>query len=505
LNIHAAADIPTSPADYSAIAPELAMLGTGLVLLLMIALKRFKNDSWYAAIAAFGTLFSAGWAIALWNAVESGEVGDDHVRFAFSGMVVADGFGAFLSVLICLAVLLGILLSDVYLRHENAGKAEYYILLLFSAAGMQFMVISNNLVMMFISLELLSVCLYILSAWHRDRSDSQEAGLKYLLLGAFSSAFLLYGIAFLYGATGTTNLVGFEQYFAENVLFSSGMVLLGMVLVVVGLCFKVAAVPFHMWAPDVYQGAPMPVVAFMAAGAKVAGFAGLWRVLEVGLSAYELDWQPLLWAIAAITMLVGSVLAIVQTDVKRMMAYSSIAHAGFILTGLVAANEEGVRGALFYLVAYTIMVMGAFAVISLVARRGEQDTSLEDYRGLSRREPLLAGILAFLLFAMAGIPGTSGFVAKFAVFGGLAGAERWVLIVVGTLASVLSAFFYLRLVVYMFMEGLPLEGKTPTLSRLPVPGVSAVVLAVTVFFTLQLGVLPEGLLDIAGRATLFAG
>lgn len=491
--------IPAPPSDWMAIAPQLALGATAVLIILMIAVKRV-SAGWYALVAGVGTVVSGLFAWRQWVDVTV----DMRPRFAYGGMIALDGFSAFLVMVVCVATLLGILLADQYFKREGIDRGEYYVLLLFSASGMQFMATANNLVMLFVAIELLSICLYVLAAWNRDDKRSQEAGAKYLLLGAYSSAIMLFGIALLYGGTGTTNLARMAVIFSENVTREPGLVLLGMVFVIVGLAFKIAAVPFHMWTPDVYQGAPSPVVAFMASGAKIAGFAGLFRLLETGLAAFRFDWQPLMVGLAIVTMLAGSILAIAQRDVKRMLAYSSIAHAGFILTGLASADPAGMKGALFYLAAYVFMIAGAFGVVALIARRGERYTSLDDYRGLFRREPVLATVFAFFLFAMAGIPGTSGFVAKFAVFSGVAAAQQWILLVVAVVASVISVFFYLRVVVYMYMddgleEAAPPEG--PALTRIRWAPATVVAIAVTAFFTIQLGILPQGLLNMAGEAT----
>jgi NADH-quinone oxidoreductase subunit N len=501
--------IPTPPIDWLAILPWVVMSGTALLVLVMVAVRRLASTTWYAAVSVLGAGASGVSAVVLWTRLDA-----DGSRFAFSGMVAADGFAAFLMLTVAVATVLGVLLADEYLKREGIDRAEYYILILFSAAGMQLMASANNLITVFLALELLSVCLYLLAAWRSDDTKSQEAGAKYLLLGAFASAVFLYGIAMLYGGTGTTNLATMAQFFSENVQTNQGLVYLGMGLVVVGLGFKIAAVPFHMWTPDVYQGSPALVVAFMASGAKIAGFAGLFRVLQTGLAVFDLDWQPLLWGLAIVTMIGGSAMAIVQTDVKRMLAYSSIAHAGFILVGLCANNARGVQGALFYLLAYTFMIMGSFAIVELVARRGERYTALGDYRGLFKTHPFVAWAFTFLLFAQAGIPGTSGFVAKFAVFSGAAAAEQWVLVVVGTLASVVTMFFYLRLVVIMYMDepGSPAEGAgfvmlptgNPEAEVAPIHlGLATrLELVLCIGFTLLLGILPQWALQMAQDSQL---
>lgn len=481
--------------DFTTIVPEVVVIGTGLLIVLGLAVRRFANVTWYAWIAAVGLLAAGIFAyVGLWPEVTEGDA-----RYSFSGMVAADGFSTFVVILSCVAGLLGVLLANNHLKREGLDKAEYFALLLFSTAGVQLMAVANNLVMVFVSLEILSVCLYVLSAWNRDKLASQEAGMKYLLLGAYTSAIMLFGIALLYGGTGTLNIPALARFFSRNLLENSGLVLLGMALVVVGLAFKIAAVPFHMWAPDVYQGAPAPVVGYMAAAAKIAAFAAMFRILFLGLPALEVDWKPLLWALAILSMVLGAALAIVQSDVKRLMAYSSISHAGFIAVGVAAASAAGMSGSLFYLVTYTFMIAGAFAIIEIIGRRGERYTKVSDYRGLYQREPLLALLLTFFLLAMAGIPGTSGFVAKFVVFAGAAEGGQWVLIAIGTVAAVIAMFFYLRVVVLMYMQD-PTERADEPEGRVHIAWGPRVVLGVTVAVTILLGVLPQGLIEMAEKA-----
>ena len=366
---------------------------------------------------------------------------------------------------------------------------------------MLLMASANDLIVVFLALEILSIALYVLSAFDRRRLESGEAGIKYFVLGSFSSAVFLYGVALVYGATGTTALSGMAQFLAANTLVSSGLLLAGFALLIVGLGFKVAAVPFHMWTPDVYQGAPSPVTGFMAAGAKAAGFAALLRVFVSAFSTYSVDWRPLVWILAVLSLLVGSIVAIVQEDVKRMLAYSSISHAGYILMGLQADTGGGVASALFYLFAYTFMVVGSFAVVTVVGRRGDLRHRLDDYRGLGARQPLLAGTLTLFLFAQAGVPLTSGFVAKFTVFSAAVEAREYALTFVAVLTTVIAAFFYLRLIVLMYMTA-PAEaaGDGPRLLELDVT--TSLALALAGAATVVMGVLPGAFIDFARHATL---
>jgi NADH-quinone oxidoreductase subunit N len=342
---------------------------------------------------------------------------------------------------------------------------------------------------------------YVLAAMHRRRVTSQEAGMKYFVLGAFSSAFFLYGIAMIYGGTGTTNLVTILETFSTTALTEDGLILAGLALLLVGLGFKVAAVPFHFWTPDVYQGAPSPMVAWMASGVKVAGFAGLMRVFDLAFSAYAVDWQPLIYAVAVATMLVGAVLAVVQTDVKRMMAYSSITHAGYVLVGVQAATDQGVEAALFYLATYVFLIAGTFGIITLVGRRGDGHHSLDDYRGLARSRPVLALVLALFLFAQAGVPLTSGFFAKFYVINAAIDAGSIWLAAVAMLSAVIAAFIYLRIAVSMYMaDPVDAAGAEAAGPRIAVPTGATIALTMCVIVTIVAGLWPGSIADLARDA-----
>jgi NADH-quinone oxidoreductase subunit N len=419
--------------------------------------------------------------------------------------------------LVAAAVVLAALLADGYLRREGLDATELYVLMLLSASGGMIMAAANDLIVLFLGLEILSIAAYVLAAMHLRRTESQEAGMKYFILGAFSSAFFLYGIALVYGSTGSTNLTQIAGYTTPTgphpgdvvpSLLTAGtppLLLAGFGLLLVGFGFKIAAVPFHTWTPDVYQGSPTPVVAFMASAVKAAAFAGLLRVFVVTFEAYQADWRPYVYALAVATMIVGSVLAVVQTDVKRMLAYSSINHAGFILVAVQAATLEGVSAALFYLAAYTFMVIGSFAVVTLVSRRGDARTSLDDYRGLARAEPMLAFVFAVFLFAQAGVPLTSGFFAKFYVLEASVDAGSWPLAVTAMVSAVIAAFLYLRITVSMYMgdesedEGAEAPARSRS-RRLPVPFGAGLALAVTFAVTLFVGFLPGSLADTSSHA-----
>jgi NADH-quinone oxidoreductase subunit N len=491
------APVPVANVDvaWSAVAPILVLVGGALLLL---AADSLSTGAPRKGIYALFTTVAAGgaicWAIPLWQRVQDAD------RGPFSTMAQAvgvDGFSVFATITICAAVILGALLLDGWLRREEMEGSEPYVLMLLSASGGVMMASANDLIIMFLGLEILSIAVYVLAAMHLRKITSQEAGVKYFVLGAFSSAFFLYGIALTYGGTGSTNLVDISEFLSTTVLVHTGLVLAGLALLLVGVAFKVAAVPFHFWTPDVYQGAPSPSVAWMASGVKVAGFAGLLRVFYLTFGAYRVDWQPIVYAVAAVTMIVGSVLAIVQTDVKRMLAYSSINHAGFMLVAVQAASALGVQAVLFYLAAYTFMVAGSFGVVSIVSRRGDIGNSLDDYRGLSRDRPVIAFAFTLFLFAQAGVPLTSGFFAKFYVVNAAIDAGSTWLAVIAMLTAVVAAFLYLRITVSMYMS---LEDAGEP-RAIPVPFSAGLALVVSLIVTLGLGVFPEALTDVAKDAT----
>jgi len=401
-------------------------------------------------------------------------------------------------------VILGALLATTYLDREGFRGPEFYVLMLLSASGAVVMASANDLIVLFLGLEILSIALYVLAGFNPRRRESREAAMKYFVLGAFSSALFLYGIALVYGATGSTNLVLIREFLGSNVAPNSGVLLAGVALLLVGLGFKVAVVPFHTWTPDVYQGSPSPATGFMAAAAKAAGFAGLLRVFFSTFSTLRLDWRPMVFAIAVVTLLLGSVLAVVQTDIKRMLAYSSISHAGYVLIGLQAASDEGIAGSLFYLLAYTFMVLGSFAVITVVGRRGDANHDLSAYRGLAARRPALALAFTVLLLSQAGVPFTTGFLAKFYVISAAVQSESYALALIGMLSAVVAAFFYLRITVLMYAQtddDVPQEGAEGV-RRLAVPAATGVVVAVAAAFTVGFGLVPSPMIHFARQATL---
>ncbi|HZU72117.1 MAG TPA: NADH-quinone oxidoreductase subunit N [Acidimicrobiales bacterium] len=488
-----AAAISAPHIDYVAILPELILIGAAVVMMVGASLtpSRPPAGTWsaFTALASAGSLGAAWFQ---WDRVSH------HGSFTtIAGSVAVDGYSEFFLILISVAVALGSLVADDYLRREGLDGPEFYVLALLSGSGAMFLAVADDLIVVFLGLEVLSIALYVMAGYHTRRRESQEAAMKYFVLGAFSSAIFLYGIALVYGATGSSNLVRIGQFLATNVIVSNGVLLAGLSMLVIGLGFKVAAVPFHSWSPDVYQGSPTPVTGYMAAAAKAAGFAGLLRVLFSPFALMRSDWQPIVTVLAAITLGVGAVVALVQSDVKRLLAYSSINHAGFVLVGVAAGTTRGVSAALYYLFTYTFMVIGSFAVVTLVGRRGDARHRLEDYRGLGRQRPVLAGVFAFLLLAQSGVPFTTGFLAKFYVIAAAMSASSYPLAILAILFAVVAAFYYLKLVLIMYSAP---EAATDTAPA--IPPAAGLVLALTSGFTLAFGLVPGLVVDFAHHATL---
>ena len=416
------------------------------VLLLVDLIVPKERRGITALMAVIGLVVAMGFAIA--------QVGGQQV--AFNGMIVVDGFATFLILLVLGSGVVGIALAYDYLKRMGIERGEYYVLLMFSISGMMLMAMAADLIVVFLALELLSIPLYVLAGFARPRLDSEEAALKYFLLGAFASGFVVYGIALVFGANGSTSLVDIVAAVASG---SADLTLLaiGAGLILVGLGFKVAAVPFHMWTPDVYQGSPSAVTAFMAVGAKVGGFAALLRVFVTAFTALSVDLTPILWGMAALTMILGNVVAISQTNIKRLLAYSSIAQAGYILMALVPYGQpdvanDAIASALFYLVAYSLTSFAAWAVVITLEKVEGKGLALYDYAGMGRKYPALAAVMAVAMLSFTGVPPTIGFVGKFYLFrtvieGGFIG-----LAIIGVLTSLVSAYYYLRVVVIMYMQ-----------------------------------------------------
>ena len=474
---------------WRAIGPTLALTGGAVLTLTVGAIqRRIRRD-----VLAGLTLATIGAASYLTYILAGKEI------VGLQGMIAVDGVSLFATMILLFTATIVTLMSYHYLSERHIHRFEYYPLLLFATAGMVLLSSANDLILVFISLEVLSLALYVMVGLARRDSGSQEASLKYFLLGAFSSAVLLYGIALTFGATGTTNIARIAGLSGAPGT-DSRLVFAGAALIAVGFAFKIAVVPFHMWTPDVYQGAPTSVTGFMAAGTKTAGFAILLRVFLVAFGPLQWDWRPALWLIAIATMVIGSLLAIVQSDVKRLLAYSSIAHAGFVLVGVIAANENGVAGSLFYLLVYAAMTLGAFAVVTLSAPKGKERLEMGSWVGLGQRHPVFAGAMTLFFLSLAGIPPTAGFMAKFFVFQAAVQAGETGLVIAGVLASVIAAFFYLRLIVLMWLQ--EPAGETGVLGLTPT---GSLVVAITAAATIVFGVYPESIMHLARTAAFFTG
>jgi len=485
--------IVTPEVSWISILPELVLaIGAAAVLLIDVQYKPVTRV--LGGVAAF-TLFVA--TIFTWlQWVQVGDVSVSGVFGAlgelvvFSGMIVMDGYAVFGRFALLLMAALGIAAGWKLLESLNRRGAEAIALILLATAGFSIMVASNNLVMMFLGLEVGSISLYILAGLTREKAMADEAAMKYFLLGSFASAIFVYGVALLYAGTGQFEILAIRQFFSDFVVTSPAVVMIGLGLIIVGLGFKVSAAPFHSWAPDVYQGAPAGVVGYMAAMAKIAGFLAMARILLTGVPQLEDSWLPVMAGLSALSMLVGSIVALVQSDIRRMLAYSGVAHAGFIMTGIVGGATTGM---LFYVAVYALQLIGSFAVVAVVSGPGSSGSAIDEYRGLGRRSPALAMAFTVLLLGMAGLPLTSGFIAKFGVF-----SEAWAngfewLVIVALLASVVAFGFYLRVIVAMYMDETEAE-------EVVVSAVARWVLAIAVVGTVLMGILPAPLIDFAANA-----
>jgi NADH-quinone oxidoreductase subunit N len=477
-------DVAAVAGHWEVALPGLVVAAAAMVVMAVDLILRDPDREALAALGIVGLVAAVGTAVALWFG--GGPVG------GFADTLRADRYALFFAVLIAVGTMLVLLMSVDYLRQNALPPGEYYALVLLSTSGMIFLAAANDLIVLFLALEIMSVAVYVLSGLRRHEARSNEAALKYFLLGAFATGFLLYGIAFFYGATGSTRLDVIASAIARDGL--GPYALLGMAFLLVGLGFKVALVPFHAWTPDVYEGAPTVVTAFMAIGVKAAAFAALGRVFLAALVGVAASWTGLLWGLAAATMTVGNVLAIGQRNVKRMLAYSSIAHAGYALVGLVAAPATAAGGAafLYYLAVYAFMNLGAFGVVIALGRRGEPNEDLRDWAGVGFRQPVLGLAMTVFMLALAGIPPTAGFTGKLYLFAGAVEAGYVGLAVVGVLNSLVSVYYYFGVLVQMYMT----EGTRPVDAPTSRPFLLATIL-IAVGVTLLLGLFPAGPMELA--------
>jgi NADH-quinone oxidoreductase subunit N len=482
--------ITPPPISWLSILPLLIVTGTAVTVMVADLWMEGPDREGLGWLGLVGLIAAAIASMALWNT---------HLS-TFSDAIVVDRYGLFFTLLFCLASGLTLLMSMSYLELTDILTGDYYSLILFSTVGMVLMATATDLVVIFLGLEVMSIAAYVLAGIWRTQLRSSEAALKYFLLGAFATGFLLFGIALLYGATGSTTLGPIAQAVGKGGGEQRLLLIAGMALLLVGFGFKVAAVPFHVWAPDVYEGAPTAVTAFMAVGVKAAAFAAFARVFMHTLAPLSADWSGVLWVLAALTMTVGNVSALLQRNIKRMLAYSSIAHAGYLLVGMVAGGEPGGSAVLFYLIAYTFMTLGAFAVVIALGRRGEPNENLDDYAGVGFRSPFLGAAMVVFMLSLAGVPPLAGFIGKFYVFGAAVKSGYVGLAVIGVLNSVVSVYYYVGVLVRMYM----VEGSPEVVRPSSRPYLFATLL-LTVAGTVVLGLFPSALFEIARQSFLALG
>jgi NADH-quinone oxidoreductase subunit N len=470
--------------------PEILLVLVGTLIMVLEALRGTREAR------GLGYLGLAGLAAALWAAVAAYA----YPGTAFQGMLVLDGFSTFFRVVVIAAGILTLLTSFHYLRREGADSGEYYALVLYSVAGQSIMVSSNELIVLFIGLEISSISSYVLAGYLRDDRRNNEAAIKYFLLGSFATAFLLYGVAWIYGATGSTNLVEIRRILANPDLAPPAMLVgTSVALMLVGLAFKVSAAPFQVWAPDVYQGAPAPVSGFLSAGPKAAAFAMLLRIFVTAFEPVANRWMPVVWLSALATMVIGNFAALTQTNLKRLLAYSSIAHAGYVLVAVTANSQVGTAAVMFYMAAYACMNLGAFAVVTHFSRQGERYLEVDDLAGLGVKQPMTAALFSIFLLSLIGVPLTGGFFAKFYVFKAALDQELYWLTVLGLLTSAVAAYYYLRILVVMYMRE-PSEAA----ASLPAPEPEVqLALWAAALGTLVLGIFPSRVLEFANQAARF--
>jgi NADH-quinone oxidoreductase subunit N len=474
-----------NPQDLTRFLPEilLTVFGTFLMVLDPILHKRasyaFGHLSILALLAALGASIMA-----------AGTPGP-----AFGGMLVIDGFGTFFRVLSIVVGILTVLPSYRFLANQNAETSEYHALLLFSIAGQCLMAVSNDLIMVFIGLEISSIASYVMAGYLRDDKRNNESALKYFLLGSFATAFFLYGVALIYGSAASVNLTTIRMHVLQQTA-DPVMLAVAAALMFVGLAFKVSAVPFQVWAPDVYQGAPTPVAAFMSAGPKAAAFAVFLRIFYTAFDSIGSRWEPMVWFAALASMCVGNFAALVQTNIKRMLAYSSIAHAGYVLVALTARSTDSAAALMFYLASYALMNVGAFAAVAHLSGRGDRFVNIDDFKGLARKQPVTAAMFTIFLLSLIGVPLTGGFFAKFYVFRAALESHLVWLTVLGLLNSAVAAYYYLRILVMMYMH----EPSEAVDESEPLSPAVSLALILPALGTLVLGIFPNWVLEFAGRS-----
>jgi len=477
----------TSAADLIRFLPEIILTLVGTLLMVLDGVLQRRSSH------AFGHLSIAALVAALGGSIYA----YTQAGPAFGGLLVVDGFATFFRVLVIVVGILTILASYRFLDRQGAETSEYHALLLFSVAGQCLMADSGDLIMVFIGLEISSISSYVLAGYLRDDKRANESALKYFLLGSFATAFFLYGVALIYGTTGTINLAAVRAAISGQNAPEPIIIAVAAALMFVGLGFKVSAAPFQLWAPDVYQGAPSPVTGFLSAGPKAAAFAAFLRIFMTGFDPVSANWWPIVWVSALLSMTIGNFAALLQSNVKRMLAYSSIAHAGYVLVAVTARTDEGAAAAMFYLAAYAFMNVGAFAVVTHLSGKGERFQTVDDFAGLAEKQPLTAAMLTVFLLSLIGVPLTGGFFGKFYIFKAALDANLVWLTVLGLLNSAVAAFYYLRILVMMYMR----EPSEAALKAEPLSFGLCSALILQAFGTLFLGIFPGWVLSFASKSS----
>jgi len=471
--------IAAPPIDLISLAPVLVLTVFGIMALLT-DLFIGKDKSILVFISLIGLLMAAISSFAKFNLPV----------FSFNGAYIVDHLSVFFTLIFCISSALAILISVDFNKREGIMVGEYYSLILFCTAGMVLLASSTDMIMIFLGIEIISISLYVLAGIQRKNTKSNEAALKYFLLGAFATGFLLYGMTLIYGSTGSTKLALIAKVISDGKIISEQLLLMGVVLLIIGFGFKVAAVPFHMWAPDVYQGAPTPVTAFMAVGPKAASLAAFYRIMSETMPELSYSWEILLCVISVLSMFIGNLGAIMQTNIKRLLAFSSVAHVGYLMIAIIAKNSLSSSSLIFYMLTYAFMVFGTFGIVILIGRKGEENLELENYSGLAYKHPIIAIAMTIFLLSLGGLPPLAGFVAKFYIFSAALKEGFLILVIIAVLNSAISFYYYLKVIVFMYMKE-PVKEFHINLTPMTV-----IVIAIAAFSTIQLGIYPDPIIAL---------
>jgi len=472
--------IPTPPIDLISLAPVLVLAVFGMMVLIT-DLFIGKDKSILVFMSLTGLLMAAISSLAKFNLPVH----------SFNGAYVVDHLSVFFTFIFCISSAMAILLSVDFNKREEIKVGEYYSLILFCTLGMVVLASSTDMIMIFLGIEIISISLYILAGVRRKDIKSNEAALKYFLLGAFATGFLLYGMALIYGSTGSTKLAIISKVISGSQIISEPLMIMGVVLLIIGFSFKVAAVPFHMWAPDVYQGAPTPVTAFMAVGPKAASLAAFYRIMTEAMPGLSYSWEILLCIVSVLSMFIGNLGAIMQTNIKRLIAFSSVSHVGYLLIAIIAKNSLSSSSLMFYMLTYAFMIFGVFGIVVLLGRKGDENLEIENYSGLAYKHPIIALTMTIFLLSLGGLPPLAGFVAKFYIFSAALNEGYLILVIIAVLNSAISFYYYLKVIVFMYMKE-PVKPLNVTLSPM-----TLLVIAISVFGTIQLGIYPDPIISLA--------